>query len=1035
MGSMSEQPLRMLVVHPDVPPPDRDACSVRLFRMLELFASAGHRVTMLGRGGFGQSREAARLLAVGVEEVIPFDTVRLSEHNRDAGTTRWAIPPLDLAELFRRRRFDVAWLSLYEIAEQYGPLIRALSPGTRIVVDSTDVHWVREHRGATLSGNQAELAGALRTREREQAAYRAADVLVAISDADAASMHELAPEVPLGIVPIIQPFAPVDTTPDDREGVVFVANFNHAPNVDAAVHFHTHAWPLLKRALPGVHLTFAGHAPPPAVESLAASDVTVTGWVPEIEPYLARAKVSIVPLRWGAGMKGKIGQAAAAGLPVVTTSVGAEGMGLCDGEHVLIADEPEAFSEAIARVYRDEDLWRRLARNAHAHLSDMLGMGAARDAIAEVLRQAAPPRWQVAADADGLREVISEYVHTFTAGDGATLLLTVPPGAPDAPSVAFARASALLEELGVDPDSAADIDIGVWDDRLAVPARTVTFPASAKPATTAGAARARRDVAVVVQAAGDAPVLRAQLRALELTRVGEHADLIIVASVRNAEVTALLADLPHARVLRCERLLGWSHVIALGLDATTAATIVSLGPLALPQEDFVSPLVAALDAGAPLAGATVDGACGLRVAADGSLWPRADGEGGAADALALDCLAASRELWEELPRLVAESGPFESQLAGWASSRGAIVACPSSRVDRFDAGPLSVIICTQDRPQELAETVGLLVACGATRGGSEVIIVDSASSPPAAAVARRLAAEHDGVRLVREDVPGVSRARNAGAAAARNEMLAFLHDDARPAPGWRERIARSLSRPGVVAVGGPVCTLWPSGLEASATSDALAGSTRLLDLGDAELVLVPPAGPHSANSSILRATLHAAGGFPDELDSTAPSRVGGDRAVAWRLNSERLGVTVYDPGAAVGHRIDAVDLDRGTILRGRVTAGIEHARLRAERDGASPERLVAQAAEVAKCLLSAVPLSGAMTLEDAVDLVEAAPLPGLARAEAAELLGLLAGSALLLDEEEILVGDLELHLRPEHLHGMTTATSAAMAVASAGLAA
>lgn len=1034
MESVNEQPLRMLVVHPDVPPPDRDACSTRLFRMIELFAAAGHHVTMLGRGGFDQSREVARLLAAGVEEVIPFDTVRLSEHRNDASTTRWLIPPLDLADLFRRRRFDVAWLSLYEIAEQYGPLIREFSPATRIIVDSTDVHWVREQRGAMLSGESAELAAALRTRDREQAAYRAADVLVAISDADGAAMHELAPDVPLGIVPIIQAFEPVDTIPDDREGVIFVANFNHAPNVDAAVHFHTCTWPLLKRALPGVHLTLAGHAPPAEVEALAAADVTVTGWVPEIEPYLARAKVSIVPLRWGAGMKGKIGQAAAAGVPVVTTTVGAEGMALRDGEHVLIADEPQAFSDAIARVYRDEDLWHSLARNAHAHLSEMLGTGAARDAIAAVLRQAAPPRWQVPADADGLRDVLDEYVHTFTAGDGATLLLTVPPGDPHAPAAAFARASALMGELGVDPDASADIAIGECDDRVPVPARTVTFPSSANAPATSAVVRARRDVAVVVQAAGDAHVLRAQLRALELSGVGEHADLIIIAS-GDAEVSALLTDPRHARVIWCERLVGFSHAIALGLDATTAATIVSLGPLALPREDFVSPLVAALDAGASLAGATIDGACGLRLAADGSLWPRSEGDGPAADALALDCLAANRELWAALPRLAGVSGPFESQLARWASARGPIIARSDSRVDRFDAGPLSVIVCTHDRPQELAETVGLLVASGATRGDGEVIIVDSASSASAAEAARRLAANHDGVRVVRADEPGHARARSAGAAAARNEMLAFLHDDARPAPGWRERITRSLSRPGVVAVGGPVCTRWPVGLGARPTRDALTANTRLFDLGDAELVLAPPIDPHGANWSIRRSALSAAGGFCDESDDTPPSRLGGDRTVAWRVNSERLGVAFYDPGAAVGHRLDAEDRDHATILRRRVTAGVEHARLRAERNGTARERLVAEASETAVRLLTAVPLSGAMTLEDAVDLVERAPLPLIARAQAAELLGFLAGSALLLDEQEAIVGNLQLSLRPEHLHGMAAATPAGVAGTPAELAA
>ena len=139
----------------------------------------------------------------------------------------------------------------------------------------------------------------------------------------------------------------------EREGVLFVGNFRHAPNVDAAVDFCADAWPLVRAALPGARLQLVGTAPPPAVQALAGDDVEVTGWVPETSPYLDARSCSVAPLRYGAGVKGKIGEALAHGLPVVTTTVGAEGMDLVDGEHALIADGAQELAAAVVRLHDD----------------------------------------------------------------------------------------------------------------------------------------------------------------------------------------------------------------------------------------------------------------------------------------------------------------------------------------------------------------------------------------------------------------------------------------------------------------------------------------------------------------------------------------------------------------------------------------------------------------------------------------------------------------------------------------------------------
>ena len=126
--------------------------------------------------------------------------------------------------------------------------------------------------------------------------------------------------------------------------------------------------PRVREELPGVELLLVGDAAPQEFSKLSAEGVRLLGYVPDVDPLFARARVFVAPIRFGAGIKGKIGEALAYAIPLVTTTVGAEGMSLRDGEEALIADTAPAFAAAVVRLYRDEELWRRLASNAHAHV-------------------------------------------------------------------------------------------------------------------------------------------------------------------------------------------------------------------------------------------------------------------------------------------------------------------------------------------------------------------------------------------------------------------------------------------------------------------------------------------------------------------------------------------------------------------------------------------------------------------------------------------------------------------------------------------
>jgi len=178
----------------------------------------------------------------------------------------------------------------------------------------------------------------------------------------------------------------------EREGLLFVGGFRHPPNVDAARFLVEEIVPRLREQLPGVPVYIVGSSAPRVVQDLAGPGVEFVGFVPELAPWLERCRVSVSPLRYGAGVKGKVNQAMAHGLPVVATRMSVEGMHVVDGEDALVADDPEAFAHAVVRLYRDEALWNRVSGagldNVRRHFSTEVAKRALQALPALVVRRA-----------------------------------------------------------------------------------------------------------------------------------------------------------------------------------------------------------------------------------------------------------------------------------------------------------------------------------------------------------------------------------------------------------------------------------------------------------------------------------------------------------------------------------------------------------------------------------------------------------------------------------------------------------------------
>ena len=342
----------ILVVADRVPDFDRASGSLRFYQILQILARK-YRVAFLGRvdtGGQNPRRYARALEAVGIE-VRPSSEVDVADEVERVG----------LCVLFE----------LFWTAEQALGRVRLRRPDLPVIVDSVDVHFLRERR-ATEYAKRRRLARlrAARTRRRELGVYARADLVLAVTEADRAEILRELPTAQVAVVPNIHVVHEAVPGFEARRAnsIMFVGGFFHLPNVDGMLHFCRDVLPLVRKKLPDASLTIVGDRPPPEVRALAGEGIVVTGWVPQIEPYLDSHCVGIAPLRYGAGMKGKVGEALAAGLPMVTTSIGAEGMSLEHGRTAMIADSPEAFASAVVQVCTNPDLHRQLSREGLAHV-------------------------------------------------------------------------------------------------------------------------------------------------------------------------------------------------------------------------------------------------------------------------------------------------------------------------------------------------------------------------------------------------------------------------------------------------------------------------------------------------------------------------------------------------------------------------------------------------------------------------------------------------------------------------------------------
>ncbi len=375
---------RVLLVHEALPHFDRSGADMRLMQVLRRLRAQGHEVTYIARhaGERGQYEPVLKELGIAV---FAGDAERLRALGMDI-ETQWK-----LEDVLRAGRFDAAiffhWFwSGISVTEQYLDDVRRFSPSTRLIVLTDDRHGIREWRASQLSGLLCDGERALDFLEREFECYRAADLVLAISHDDRQGMLELAPELQIELLPMTAEINARAPGPDSRRDFVFLANYDNLANRDAIAWLCEEIWPRIRKRLPEANLHLVGNNIPADLTS--TEGVRVLGYVADLEEALKEFRVFLSPIRFGTGIKTKNLMALSQGIPLVTTTIGAEGMALTDGENVLIADSTGPFCNKAIDLYKDSDLWLRLSGRGRRHIETEFSVQRQDARISEIMKKA-----------------------------------------------------------------------------------------------------------------------------------------------------------------------------------------------------------------------------------------------------------------------------------------------------------------------------------------------------------------------------------------------------------------------------------------------------------------------------------------------------------------------------------------------------------------------------------------------------------------------------------------------------------------------
>jgi O-antigen biosynthesis protein len=360
----------ILVVDALTPDASRDSGSLRMINIMQLMRQLGWRVSFMADNRLASDEEIARLGRIGVHTL---------SHPWSPSLARW------LAR--ERNTLKAVMLSRHYIAAPNLDLVRRTTPHAKVIFDTVDLHFLREQRAAEHTDNRALASQAAASRKRELTLIRACDITLVVSPVEQALLSREAPEAKVELVSNVHEVFGRRAGFAERKDLVFVGGFGHPPNIDAVNWLAEEIYPRIRAIRPDIALHLIGAIPESARSKYQQPGIYVHGQVRDLAPWMDGCRIALAPLRFGAGVKGKVNMAMSYGLPVVATSIAAEGMQLNHGDNILVADDADTFSSTVLRLYDDEPLWLQLSDRGLDNICKYFSFDAAREA----LRRALPP--------------------------------------------------------------------------------------------------------------------------------------------------------------------------------------------------------------------------------------------------------------------------------------------------------------------------------------------------------------------------------------------------------------------------------------------------------------------------------------------------------------------------------------------------------------------------------------------------------------------------------------------------------------------
>lgn len=366
----------ILIVEHYVPQPDKDAGSRTMLHMIKIFLAQGLNVKFWPQNLWYDPIYTTQLQSLGVEVIYGSDYVGCFE--------RW------FSE--HSKYIDFVLLSRPYVAIEYINTIRAHSQAT-LLYYGHDIHHLRVKEQMKIEGDSAALNKEYETLyNMERKVWSLVDVIYYPSPSET--------DVVLDFIQQNNPSAKALTTPmnafsdfihdaaenlTSRKNIIFVGGFGHKPNQDGVFWFVQNVWPLVKAVNKDIKLFLVGSNPTENIKQLASDDIVVTGFVTDehLELFYKDARLAIAPLLYGAGVKGKVVESMRFGLPVVTTSVGAQG--LSSDPNILIAeDEPSAFAQQVIELLNDDMKWRNISFNQTVYVKQNFSEQAMQNAFSQL---------------------------------------------------------------------------------------------------------------------------------------------------------------------------------------------------------------------------------------------------------------------------------------------------------------------------------------------------------------------------------------------------------------------------------------------------------------------------------------------------------------------------------------------------------------------------------------------------------------------------------------------------------------------------